>query len=143
MNHTGVRSTGWPRQAPSSRAAPPGRSGANSPPSSAAVKGAAQRKRTAPGAHGTMGCMASHDPTVLPPGLPVPVDDGAADHLPGQAVPALTLPSTAGEPVDLAAAAGGTLVLFCYPRTGPPGEDPPPGRDELPRARGCTPQARP
>ena len=86
--------------------------------------------------------MASHDPTALPPDLPVPVDDGAADHLPGQPVPALTLPSTAGEPVDLAAAAaGGTLVLFCYPRTGRPGEDPPPGWDEIPGARGCTPQA--
>jgi peroxiredoxin len=85
--------------------------------------------------------MTAHDPTVLPPGLPVPVDDGAADHLPGQAVPALTLPSTAGEPVDLAAAAGDTLVLFCYPMTGRPGEDPPPGWDEIPGARGCTPQA--
>ena len=86
--------------------------------------------------------MTSHDPTVLPPGLPVPVDDGAADHLPGQAVPALALPSTAGEPVDLAAAAAtGTLVLFCYPRTGRPGEAPPPGWDEIPGARGCTPQA--
>jgi peroxiredoxin len=85
--------------------------------------------------------MSSNDPTVLPPGLPVPVDDGAANHLPGQAVPALTLPATAGEPVDLAAAAAGTLVLFCYPRTGRPGEDPPPGWDEIPGARGCTPQA--
>jgi peroxiredoxin len=85
--------------------------------------------------------MTAHDPTLLPPGLPEPVDDGAADHLPGQAVPALTLPSTAGEPVDLAAAAGGTLVLFCYPMTGRPGEDPPPGWDEIPGARGCTPQA--
>jgi peroxiredoxin len=84
--------------------------------------------------------MTSQDPTVLPPGLPVPVDDGAADHLPGHAIPALTLPSTAGEPVDLAAATG-TLVLFCYPRTGRPGEDPPPGWDEIPGARGCTPQA--
>jgi peroxiredoxin len=71
----------------------------------------------------------------------VPVDDGAADHLPGQAVPALALPSTAGEPIDLAAATTGTLVLSCYPRTGRPGEDPPPGWDEIPGARGCTPQA--
>jgi len=85
--------------------------------------------------------MTSHDPTVPPPGLPVPVDDGAADHLPGQAIPALVLPSTSGEPIDLAAtAAAGTLVLSCYPRTGRPGEDPPPGWDEIPGAR-CTPQA--
>ena len=85
--------------------------------------------------------MTTNDPAVLPPGLPVPVDDGAADHLPGQAIPALTLPSTTGEPIDLATAATGTLVLFCYPRTGRPGEDPPPGWDEIPGARGCTPQA--
>jgi peroxiredoxin len=85
--------------------------------------------------------VTSHDPTVLPPGLPVPADDGAADHLPGMAVPALALPSTARTPIDLAAAATGTLVLFCYPRTGRPGEAPPPGWDEIPGARGCTPQA--
>jgi peroxiredoxin len=85
--------------------------------------------------------VTSHDPSVLPAGLPVPVDDGAADHLPGQAIPALVLPSTTGEPVDLAAAASDTLVLFCYPQTGRPGEDPPPGWDEIPGARGCTPQA--
>jgi peroxiredoxin len=85
--------------------------------------------------------MTSHDPAVLPPDLPVPVDDGAADHLPGLAVPALALPATTGEPIDLAAAATGTLVLSCYPRTGRPGEDPPPGWDAIPGARGCTPQA--
>jgi peroxiredoxin len=77
----------------------------------------------------------------LPAGLPVPVDDGAADHLPGMAVPSLVLPSTAGGPLDLAAAAAGVLVLSCYPRTGRPGEDPLPGWDQIPGARGCTPQA--
>jgi len=43
--------------------------------------------------------------------------------------------------VDLAEAAAGTLVLFVYPRTARPGEDPVPGWDEIPGARGCTPQA--
>jgi peroxiredoxin len=85
--------------------------------------------------------MTPHDPAVLPPGLPVPEDDGAADHLPGLAVPAVALPATTGEPIDLAVAAAGTLVLSCYPRTGRPGEDPPPGWDAIPGARGCTPQA--
>jgi peroxiredoxin len=32
-------------------------------------------------------------------------------------------------------------VLYCYPRTGTPGESLPPGWDEFPGARGCTPQA--
>jgi peroxiredoxin len=82
-----------------------------------------------------------HDPYVLPDGLPVPVDDGAAAHLEGQLVPALSLPATSGEDIDLATAASRTLVVYCYPRTGRPGEPPPPGWDEIPGARGCTPQS--
>jgi peroxiredoxin len=78
----------------------------------------------------------------LPAGLPVPVDDGAADHLPGLELPELVLPSTSGELVDLAALAreSGTLVLYLYPRTGRPGEELPEGWDETPGARGCTVQ---
>lgn len=79
----------------------------------------------------------------LPPDLPVPVDDGAADHLTRApvALPSLTFPSTRGEPVDLAALAAepGTLVIYVYPRTGRLGEEYP-GWDEIPGARGCTPQ---
>jgi peroxiredoxin len=81
------------------------------------------------------------DPYVLPPDLPVPVDDGGADHLEGAAVPALALPSTAGEEINLGSAAAGTLVLYLYPRTGRPGEPLPEGWDEIPGARGCTPQS--
>jgi peroxiredoxin len=84
---------------------------------------------------------AAHDPYVLPPDLPVPIDDGAADHLQGADLPSLSLPSTSGGEVDLAEAAKGTLVLYCYPRTGRPGEPLPPGWDEIPGARGCTPQS--
>jgi peroxiredoxin len=84
---------------------------------------------------------AAHDPYVLPPDLPVPIDDGAADHLQGADLPSLSLPSTSGGEVDLAEAAEGTLVLYCYPRTGRPGEPLPPGWDEIPGARGCTPQS--
>src|SRR2546423_1236126 len=76
----------------------------------------------------------------LPPDLPAPEDDGAADHLLGAALPALALPSSAEVDVDLAAAAEGTLVLYVYPRTGTPGVPLPPGWDEIPGARGCTPQ---
>ena len=81
------------------------------------------------------------DPYVLPPDLPVPVDDGAADHLVGEAIPGLSLPSTLGPPVDLAAAARATLVLYVYPRTGRPDEELPEGWDDIPGARGCTPQS--
>ena len=84
---------------------------------------------------------AAHDPYVLPPDLPVPIDDGAADHLQGADLPSLSLPSTSGGEVDLVEAAEGTLVLYCYPRTGRPGEPLPSGWDEIPGARGCTPQS--
>jgi peroxiredoxin len=82
----------------------------------------------------------THDPHVLPPDLPQPVDDGASAHLEGAPVPSLRLESTSGDEVDLASAAAETLVLYCYPRTGRPGEDPLPGWDAIPGARGCTPQ---
>jgi peroxiredoxin len=82
----------------------------------------------------------TYDPTVLPEDLPVPEDDGAADHLPGRLVPPLYLETTTGE-LNLAAVAAGLLVLYVYPRTGRPGVEPPAGWDETPGARGCTPQS--
>jgi len=82
----------------------------------------------------------SDDLHALPPDLPVPVDDGACAHLPGMRLPAVALTSTAGRRVDLAALPG-RVVVYCYPRTGKPDEDPPPGWNEIPGARGCTPQA--
>jgi peroxiredoxin len=72
--------------------------------------------------------------------LPAPVDDGACDHLPGLAAPALVLPSSHG-PVDLARLAGGRAVLYVYPRTGRPGQPVPAGWDAIPGARGCTAQS--
>jgi peroxiredoxin len=81
------------------------------------------------------------DPYVLPPDLPAPIDDGGADHLEGAGIPALALPSTTGEEISLSGAAAGTLVLYLYPRTGRPGEPLPEGWDEIPGARGCTPQS--
>lgn len=83
----------------------------------------------------------SADFTSMPPDLPIPEDDGAADHLPGSALPALRLPSTAGATADLAELARGRLVAYAYPRTGTPGEPLPDGWDDIPGARGCTPQS--
>lgn len=76
----------------------------------------------------------------LPQDLPVPVDDGACDHLPGMKLPAAVLPSTAGRQVELAKFPGRMLV-YCYPRTGRPNVANPQGWDRIPGARGCTPQA--
>jgi peroxiredoxin len=83
----------------------------------------------------------STDFTRLPADLPVPVDDGAADHLAGSAVPAVKLPSTLGGELDLAEAARERLVVYVYPRTGTPGQPLLEGWDEIPGARGCTPQS--
>jgi len=80
------------------------------------------------------------NPQVLPGNLPVPVDDGASDHLPGRPVPPLSLMSTTGEMVDLSSLPGRTVV-YCYPLTGRPDVDLPEGWDEIPGARGCTPQS--
>jgi peroxiredoxin len=83
----------------------------------------------------------SADYSQLPAGLPVPEDDGAAAHLPGMPLPGLRLPSTLGGEVDLAEIAGDCLVAYVYPRTGTPGEPLPAGWDDIPGARGCTPQS--
>jgi peroxiredoxin len=70
------------------------------------------------------------DYRTLPPDLPVPEDDGAADHLEGMALPPL-----------LADLGGNLLVVYLYPRTGTPGVPSPAGWDDIPGARGCTPQS--
>ena len=76
----------------------------------------------------------------LPANLPVPVDDGACDHLPGLAVPKIKLRSTGGGWVDLSALKSPRVVVYCYPRTGVPGQPLLPGWDAIPGARGCTPE---
>jgi len=81
-----------------------------------------------------------HDPTYLPPNIPVPQDDGAARHLAGMKLPDLALPATRGGAINLPLLAGRS-VLYIYPRTGVPGVDLPPGWDDIPGARGCTPQS--
>jgi peroxiredoxin len=72
---------------------------------------------------------------------PVPIDDGAAAHLFGLDVPSLALSSTLGGLLDIRDAARDLLVVYVYPRTGQPGEPLPAGWDEIPGARGCTPQS--
>ena len=72
--------------------------------------------------------------------LPEPTDDGAADHLPGKHLPPISLASTGGGGVDLSALPGLTVV-YCYPMTGRPDQDLPEGWDEIPGARGCTPES--
>lgn len=77
----------------------------------------------------------------LPKDLPVPVNDGACNHLAGTRLPSIQLMSTSGHIVDLSTLDGRTVV-YCYPRTGRPDIDPPKGWNSIPGARGCTPQSR-
>jgi len=84
--------------------------------------------------------MRSDDLYSLPPGLPVPTDDGACRHLRGAAVPPVALPSTRGRLVRLDQIDTPWAVVYAYPRTGVPEVDSPLGWDAMPGARGCTPQ---
>jgi peroxiredoxin len=78
--------------------------------------------------------------TTFPSDLPVPQDDGACSHLTGSSMPSVPLSDTSGNTVDIASLTGLT-ILFCYPRTGAPGEKIGDDWNSIPGARGCTPQA--
>ncbi|HEY4175235.1 MAG TPA: peroxiredoxin [Kofleriaceae bacterium] len=73
--------------------------------------------------------------------IPAPVDDGATRHLEGMLIPDVSLAATNGESVSVGALRGRTVV-FAYPRTGRPEQvalvD---DWDQIPGARGCTPQS--
>lgn len=77
----------------------------------------------------------------LPAGLPVPVDDGACRHLVGMRLPAITLQSSNNNGVDVSRIAlRDRAVLFFFPAAGRPGLPDPTGWNQIPGARGCTPQ---
>ena len=76
----------------------------------------------------------------LPQGLPVPEDDGACAHLAGLRMPAVRLRSTDDREIDMSGLPGRTII-YCYPRTGRPDQESPRGWNEIPGARGCTPQS--
>lgn len=67
--------------------------------------------------------MRADDLYQLPSDLPVPVDDGAARHLAGLALPPVPLPSTSGGTVRLDDPGISLAVIYCYPRTGRPEAD--------------------
>jgi len=76
----------------------------------------------------------------LPADLPIPQDDGATNHLKGMQLPAVSLSATNGETITLSEVRG-KLVIYCYPMTGQPNVALPDGWDQIPGARGCTPQS--
>ena len=76
----------------------------------------------------------------LPTDLPIPQDDGAAKHLVGMRLPAISLNTTTGKQLNPGEIQG-RLVIYCYPMTGQPNVALPDGWDQIPGARGCTPQS--
>ncbi len=72
--------------------------------------------------------------------IPAPGDDGKAAHLEGQSLPDVTLKATDGADVALADLHG-LVIFYVYPMTGRPDRDLPDGWDQIPGARGCTPQS--
>ncbi|KAI4725686.1 thioredoxin-like protein [Aureobasidium sp. EXF-10728] len=78
--------------------------------------------------------------TTFPSNIPVPTDDGACNHLPGMTIPPLSLRATNDTSIKISSLQG-LVIIFCYPRTGGPGETIPDAWNSIPGARGCTPQA--
>jgi peroxiredoxin len=76
----------------------------------------------------------------LPPDLPIPIEDGATNHLIGMMLPNISLKSTRGYSINLRGIRG-NVVIYCYPMTGQPNVPLPEGWDQIPGARGCTPQS--
>jgi peroxiredoxin len=76
----------------------------------------------------------------LPQGLPIPIDDGACDHLVGIHLPDLELSTTHNDKINFLSLSG-YVVIYIYPMTGRPDIALPDGWDQIPGARGCTPQS--
>lgn len=73
--------------------------------------------------------------------IPAPANDGAMDHVAGSRVADVELTATDGSRLSLAKLPG-RVIVFAYPRTGVPGQPAVVADwDEIPGARGCTPQS--
>jgi len=77
---------------------------------------------------------------VLPDNLPIPIDDGACVHLEGMQLPSVSLLNTIDQKVNISTISG-IAVFYCYPMIGRPDALPMIGWNEIPGARGCTPQS--
>ena len=76
----------------------------------------------------------------LPTDLPILQDDGSTNHLKGMKLPNVSLNATNDKTVNFSDIKG-KLVIYCYPMTGQPNVALPDGWDQIPGARGCTPQS--
>ena len=76
----------------------------------------------------------------LPEELPQPKDDGESNHLLGKILPDVTLQSSIGESIDLSKVKSKMIILYFFPMMADPKKELPTGWDNIPGARGCTPQ---
>lgn len=67
----------------------------------------------------------------LPENLPVPIDDGATNHLESKRLPNISFSSTNDETVCIKDTLG-IVVVYIYPMTGRPDTPLPEGWDEIP-----------
>ena len=76
----------------------------------------------------------------LPDNLPQPMDDGSCDHLLGMTIPRTVFPSTKGNFIDICKTDADFVILYLFPMMGILGRNQPLKWDNIPGARGCTPQ---
>jgi len=74
----------------------------------------------------------------LPKELPIPLDDGACNHLKNYNIPALSLPNQDGNTLKLNRLDTFRIVLYCYSMTGSPDRPLPINWNKIPGAKGCT-----
>ena len=78
--------------------------------------------------------------SILPSDLPVPKDDGACKHLLNTNLPLVSLANQGGNLLKLKRNDTFRIVLYCFPMTGHPEKSLPRDWNNIPGARGCTPQ---
>ena len=78
--------------------------------------------------------------SILPKDLPVPIDDGKCKHLLNSRIPNISLPNQDGNELKLNRNDTFRIIIYCYPMTGSPTKKLPKNWDNIPGARGCTPQ---
>ena len=78
--------------------------------------------------------------TELPENLPVPENDNQTSHLLGRQISEIILPSTQNSFFDFSVIGKKYAILYFFPQMGIPGKDLPQGWNDIPGARGCTPQ---
>ena len=82
----------------------------------------------------------NEDLTKLPNELLRPENDGACDHLLGKMVPNISLPSTSGSSLDACTTDTKFVIMYFFPMMAVPEKSLPTGWNNIPGARGCTPQ---